>query len=123
MNLEKRGKFPGIKLHLTKEECEEVLVLRKEHKTGKIRKLRERAKEGAKGFTTAEVAALSDALCNALDWVLPVVKLIGKAIEEDPTILAERTEAEIVEELKAEKVKCEKKLAQIAAGEEWKTHD
>ena len=127
MELEKRGKFAGLKAHFTKDECEQIVDLsaRKKAVDKAIKKKAERAAAGKKPKPELDlVIETGEALTlEFLNWAAPIARQIRKAIEDAPTILAERTEAEIKAELEAELEKSKTKLAKIAAGEEWKTDD
>lgn len=127
MELERRGKFPGLKAHFTKDECEAILALsaRKKAIDKAIKKKAERAALGKKPKPELdEIIDGAEAVeCDFVTWATPIARQIRKAIEKDPSILADRTEDEIKAELEAELKKSQTKLAQIAEGKEWKTHD
>lgn len=90
MKLERRGKYPGVKLHLDGEECEKLLS-------------HESPFHGGSG-----------------EILLMIYHQVQKAIEDDPTLLEERSEEEIKATLMKEFVESEKKLAHIKDGLDWK---
>lgn len=92
MKIERRGKYPGVKLHLDGEECKALID------------------------PNAPIAAWGIGNTIAKD----IRKAVAKAIKEDPTLLEERTEEEIKATLMKEYVESEKKLAHIKDGLDWK---
>lgn len=109
MHIERRGKYPGVKIHLTKDECLRLLDL--------IEQL-DQAK--------ATHAPAADALSRR--GLYKHAKAVARALQEelahDPTILDERNEVEIREAMETELEKLTKKLAAFDAGEPWQAdHD
>jgi len=92
IKFERRGKYPGVKIHLDREECEALV--------GKPHNI---------PLTT-----------KAFELAAMIRKKLIRAIEEDPSILEERTEEEIKATLMKEYVESEKKLAHIKDGLDWK---
>lgn len=90
MKLERRGKYPGIKLHLDKEEC-----------------------EGINAVKYLNIIGMPKIL-------ITLVNEVKRALEEDPSLLEERTEEEIKATLMKEYVESEKKLKHIKDGLDWK---
>ena len=95
VKLERRGKYPGVKVHFDKEQCLVVLAYAKAPQD-------KPAKQTWKALMKEASAAI---LALSL---------------EDPKLLEERTEAEIIAELEVEQKKSEKKLKEIAKGSDWK---
>ena len=96
MKIEKRGKYPGVKIHL---EPDEVAVLTK---------------------LATDFKAIGKPLSDVLDYFTLSVKMgkkILKQVTADPSMLIERTPAQVTEALLRDKAKIE---AQLAAGEGWK---
>lgn len=109
MKIEKRGKYPGVKVHLDPAECE---------------KLMEFAKDIQVAFLTGNTSS------NKLEVELPALdqtsffsisykigKQMNKLISKDPDFLKERTPEQVKESLLKDKEKIEK---QLAAGAGWK---
>ena len=96
MNIERRGKYPGVKIHLDEVETRRVLDVL---------------------FGPGPVGAIQAA--NAFKIVAKMAKLIEKELVEDPALLDARTEAEILAELLLEREKANEKIARIEAGLMW----
>ena len=97
MKIERRGKYPGVKLHLDGDECKALA-----HTTDS-------------GFLNRpEFSHISG------EMMREIRKAVAKAIKEDPTLLDERTEEEIKATLMKEYVESEKKLKHIKDGLDWK---
>lgn len=93
MKLERRGKYPGIKVHFDPEECQQICdrlewlsIYHPDNQIKPLRKLR---------------------------------KLIKRAIDDDPTLFDDRTEDEIKKELKIERDKSTARLKLMNAGGKW----
>lgn len=103
MKIEKRGKYPGVKVHLDPEEVEPFLKLAEYAKTAQLSP----QYKGEDWFTIA----------------LKMAKKLTKVKEEDPDFLKERTP----EQIKASMLKDMEKInAQLKAGVEdgsWKHID
>ena len=97
MKLEARGKYPGVKVHLDREECEAIL----------------QATPPSKGIPPGPQQRLTA-------FYFTLRGYLWDAIKKDPLLLEDRTEDQIKAELLAEKEKSEKKLALIAKGKDWK---
>lgn len=97
MKIEKRGKYPGIKVHLDDQECQEFLKL-------------------SDDATHAELAPKKDAIGIAIK----IGGKLRKLMAEYPTLLVERTPAEIEESLKRDREKIEKQLTAMKQGDDWK---
>lgn len=92
MQIERRGKYPGVKVHLDEDECKQLAALA--------------TSEPLTGNKTSKV----------------VMKLAGKIaaqLKEDKTTLQARTEEEIITELQTERDKAIEKLSKLAAGKAW----
>jgi hypothetical protein len=96
IKLERRGKYPGVKVHLDKDQC---LVVQ--------RYMTAPRPDGAKAAFKALTAEIAETI-NAL-------------LTDDPSVLEERTEEQIIKELEIERQKSEAKLKKLAAGKDWKT--
>jgi hypothetical protein len=110
MHLERRGKYPGVKIHLTKAECELLLTFLADFDRAKAHPdrliLNASARRGLYKHGKATARAIAEALAD------------------DPTILDARNEAEIRESMETELAKLTQKLAAFDAGEPWKAdHD
>ena len=90
MKIERRGKYPGVKLHLDGEECKAI----------------------------QEVKFLN--IIGMPKILITLVEKVKEAIKEDPSLLEERTEEEIKATLMKEYVESEKKLKHIKDGLDWK---
>ena len=99
MKIEPRGKYPGVKIHFDKEECEILLDL-VEYQS-KLKKL------------------LPPGPLHA-QLTMKMAKSIYKLKEEMPTLLEDRTEEEIHATLSKELIESEQKLAAIGKGADWK---
>ena len=86
MKLERRGKYPGVKVHLEKDEC--VLLME------------------PKG--------------NWLPLVTKLIKNLTKLAKEEPTLLEDRSEEEILATLSKEAIESDLKLKAIGKGADWK---
>ena len=95
MKMERRGKYPGVKIHFEKKHCERIIAL-------------------AKDPLNPDLKAAVDKMFAKLS------KQLYDLSVEDPKLLEERTEEEIIAELEEEKKKSELKLAQLANGKDWK---
>lgn len=99
MKLERRGKYPGVKIHLEPEEClrvcDQILWFNEQDPPD----------PGPAHYGSAGLRKL--------------YKLIRKAIAEDSTIFDDRTDDEIREELEVERDKSVEKLKKMKNGEVW----
>lgn len=89
--MEKRGKFSGVKAHFDREECINLLGAYKQIKY-------------------AFDHSIPTSPDKAIRFVSVLGKKINKMIQEDPTILEERTEGQIIAELHEERNKANLKL-------------
>lgn len=112
MKIEKRGKYAGVKVHLEPEECKPFISLFEDHQKAGVSKGGMQA--GVPGTTTYSTNPTYISLAVSLG------KKISKMLQEYPSLMSPRTEAEIAAELLEEKKAAEKKLAALNAGKDWK---
>lgn len=104
MKIEKRGKYPGVKAHLEKDECELLMSFAADYalahpdKTGSIK-----GKES-----------------NGIILAFKLGKKIKLLLDEEPGLLQERTEEEILATLSKEAIESDLKLKAIGQGADWK---
>lgn len=99
MKIEKRGKYPGVKVHLEPDEAEVYVKF------------------------ASDIAKSGQQVKGAISYVSLSAKLgskISKLIAEDPTLLKERTPEEIKHELEVEYESAALKLKALNKGEDWK---
>ncbi len=96
MKLERRGKYPGVKVHLDDEECKRLIKFAEE--------------------TDAPSAVFRSAFAAKLGRKITQLHI------EDPTIIMERTPDQIREVLEGELQAATLKLEAIKQGEDWKKH-
>lgn len=101
MNIEKRGKYPGVKVHLNPEEVGIITALNT--LAGKIITFTPDVKE----------------IKRVLKLLAKLAKMIKDLEEEEPALLAERTPEEIRATLEEERDKAIEKLAKMNAGLLW----
>lgn len=94
IKIEPRGKYPGVKLHLDKVECEALL----------------------KATTLSQAGKMN----HAAFFFAEVVKKLVHLLDEVPHLLEDRTEAQITAELQLEMDKSKAKLEAISKGTDWK---
>lgn len=94
MNIERRGKYPGVKVHLDEKETREVLDVL------------------FKVMVTAPTQ-------RAFKIVAKMAKLIDLELTKDPSLLDPRTPEEIRAELITERDKAIEKLSRLDAGIVW----
>ena len=99
MKVERRGKYPGVKVHLEKDECEVFLELVKDHK-----------KAGGHVYTQPTYFSLS----------VKMGQKIASLLKDEPALLEERTEEDIVAALSKEAIEADLKLKEIGKGADWK---
>lgn len=99
MKIEKRGKYPGVKVHLEPDEAKVYIQF-------------------AKDITTSGQKLKGDITYVSLSAKLGTK--ISKLIEEDPTLLEARTEEEIKHELEVELESAQLKLKALNKGKDWK---
>lgn len=102
LKIERRGKYPGVKVHLGVPECQTLITAHDQLCVSGF--------VGAPSFLH-ELHVLA----------IRIAKHVHRAHKADPDLLSERTEEEIIAELEKEKLKSEAKLAAIAEGKDW-TH-
>lgn len=100
MKIEKRGKYPGIKVHLEPDECEPFITLAADHK-----------KAGGETATTPSYYTLA----------VKLGKKIAALNTEDPGVFTPRTQEEIKAELEEEMRSSAAKLAAMQNGSDWTT--
>jgi hypothetical protein len=105
MKIEPRGKYPGVKVHLDEEECQELLKGAADNPGG--------SKKGNGGFMDHEVRILAG-------FAVKLARKIRQLQIEMPELLDERTEEQIRKELEIERDKSAKKLAAMDKGKDWK---
>lgn len=106
MKIEKRGKYPGVKIHFDKEQVEGALKEIAAHQ-----KLFEGASDAIKQGRRFK---------EAFPVLRELFKSIENLLEEDPTVLEERTEEEIKAELELEFRAAGEKLEALSKGKDWK---
>ena len=97
MKIERRGKYPGVKVHLEKGECEMLIKLW----------------ESMKGINIA--ASTTD-----IAFLFKLARKVSNLAEEEPTLLEERSEEEILATLSKEAIESDLKLKAIGKGADWK---
>lgn len=101
MTLERRGKYPGVKIHLDEVETRRVLDIL----------------FNPQALTPTHPSTAAPA--HAFKFVAKMAKLIEKELVADPTLLDQRTIEEITLELTTERDKAIAKLAKIQEGQSW----
>lgn len=110
MNIERRGKYPGVKIHLDEKETRKVLGIL----------FAPTAVEAfVSGKSVPEYLCQADRTAAAFKFVAKMAKLIEAEMAKDPTVLDERSEAEIRAELITERDKAIEKLAKMESGAAW----
>lgn len=104
MKIEKRGKYPGVKVHLDPDECQAFIQFGED-----VQKI-------SPSDPLASVA-LKPSKPTYFSVSAQIGKKMGKILVEEPDFLKERTPEQIKESLLADKAKIEK---QLAAGGAWK---
>jgi hypothetical protein len=103
MKIEKRGKYPGVKVHLEPEECEAFLGLAKDVELG--------------------MGLLQPTTPSYFTVALKIGKKMKKIAADDPTFLTERTPEQIEAALLKDKQKIEQQLQAGIANGAWKQVD
>lgn len=96
--VERRGKYPGVKVHFDPEEIKKLTALA--------------------DYLNVELIEATEVKGRKM-----LIKLAGKiklVMEEDPSTLDERTPEEIIQVLEKERDSAIAKLAKIGAGQDWK---
>jgi hypothetical protein len=99
VKVEKRGKYGGVKIHLDANECYTILG------------------------TTAPDADEHVILIVAPAIISKMSRKITELLEEEPDLLADRTEEEIIAILAKESEKAALQLKQAKSGSDWKKVD
>ena len=102
--IERRGKWGGVKAHLSGPECQRLLDWREKYK-----------KQKNNGEYPS--ADLSD---TSFEFVKDLSKSIKGLLEEDPKLLEDRTEDQVKESLLKDKRKIEEQLQTMESGADWK---
>lgn len=93
---DRRGKYPGCKIHMDDKDCQEFLDWYTKYKVG------EEVEPEAVGFAKR------------------IAKSIKVILTEHPDLLKERTPEQVEESLLRDKKKIEEQLAVKASGKDWK---
>jgi hypothetical protein len=110
VEIEKRGKYPGVKVHLDPEECEVFMKLADD--AGLM--------GGAKVWSPYTGSYSVKPPPTYLSLATKLGRKINALKAEFPTLLKERTQEEIEEVLRMEKESATKKLDALAHGSDWK---
>lgn len=100
MKIEKRGKYPGVKVHLDPDECEAFSSLASYAEKTEILK-------GTKPLSYLNVA-------------IKIGHKLLKIAKEDPSFIEERTPEQVKESLMKDKKKIEEQLNAMGTGKDWK---
>lgn len=114
MKIEKRGKYPGVKVHLDGEEARRIMEdcnSMLEYSPKAITKMVNIAGGGTEAV---------QAIVTAFEHARKLAKKIAKEFKDYPSLFDERTEEEIKEELETEFKAAGDKLAAIEKGKDWK---
>jgi hypothetical protein len=103
MKIEKRGKYPGVKVHLEKDECEVLLALAANYEIAY-----------PKGSPI-----LDGGSHNYISLSAKMGRKIKLLLAEEPNLLTERTEEEVIAALSKESIESAEKLAAIGKGVDW----
>lgn len=95
MKLERRGKYPGVKVHLEKDECEEIL----------------------KVMNGGEVVPGEEFI--TYNFYHKLGKQINKLIQSEPDLLIDRTPEQVKEVVELEFITAQKKLEALQQGKKW----
>ena len=106
MDLERRSKYPGVKIHLEGHECQAYLDWLEQAK------LHLKGKGDIKLFETLEELVM-------MTYTRQIARLIKKAAKKDPNLLMPRTAEQVKAQLEKEQTKAAEKLARMAGGETW----
>ena len=96
---DRRGKYPGCKVHFDEKDCQEFLEWHKKWKSG----------------TTGENSHI-----EAVNFCRKIAKTIKTVMAEHPDVLKERTEEQVRESLLKDQSKIEEQLATMKSGADWK---
>jgi len=103
MKIERRGKYPGVKVHLEPEEIAPFLALADDIEAAGLH-------SGKKSTDTPDYITIS----------IKIGKRIRKEMDTHPDLLKERTPAQVKEALLKDQAKI---TAQLKAGKDWKHVD
>lgn len=112
MKIEKRGKYPGVKVHLDPEECEAFMAFAEDLKTIQ--------QSSSLGDVPTSVVIPTFEQVSFFSISAKIGKQMNKLIKDEPDFLKERTPEQIKESLLADQAKIVK---QLAAGGGWKQVD
>jgi hypothetical protein len=101
VKIEKRGKYPGVKVHLEPDECQVFMALAED----------------------IELCSVGTHESDAMDYFTIALKIgrkMRKAAKEHPDLLLERTPEQIEAALLSDKEKIEKQLAAGVTTSAWK---
>lgn len=99
MKIEKRGKYPGVKVHLDPEECEAFIGLAKD---------------------AAQVEILKTPVKTYLTISLKIGKKLMGIAKDEPDFLIERTPEQVKESLLKDQAKIVEQLKAMDTGKDWK---
>lgn len=128
MKLEPRGKYPGVKVHLEAEECEELLKICASYCDEFLAEFGHTSDGlpyGPKNPSQTVGDFFGDsgpvhASYHSVKFTKKLVKAMQKLFKEEPDLLKPRSEDQIQAELKEEAAKATMKLAKAGAGAgEW----
>lgn len=112
MKIERRGKFPGVKVHLDGEEAKRIMedLAEADPDMDVLTKAFKKA-----GCDAADIQGI----LTSIEHTTKLAKKIRKEFISYPTLFVERTEEEIKEELETELKAAGDKLALIEQGKKW----
>lgn len=113
MKIERRGKFPGVKVHLDGEEAKRIMEDLQPLIGFDVKKLAKNWKSLGQDSSDIQGAV------TALEHGTKLAKKIAKEFASYPSLFDERTEEEIKEELETELKAAGDKLALIEQGKKW----
>lgn len=114
MKIEKRGKYPGVKVHLDGDEARRIMEDCVELTSFNAKLLAKGLKN--LGQNEGEVQGM----ITALEHASKLAKKIAKEFKDYPSLFDERTEEEIKVELETEFKASGDKLAAMNNGKDWK---
>lgn len=112
MKIERRGKYPGVKVHLDGDEARRIMEDCADIDTS-VKKLLKLGSDGQ-----IDVVQF---LVTSSEHATKLAKKIAKEFSEYPSLFDERTEEEIHAELETEFKAAGDKLAAMKSGKDWKS--
>lgn len=99
IKIEKRGKYPGVKVHLEPDECEAFINLAKD---------------------AEKVELIKSPVKSYLTVAIKIGKKMLSVAAEQPDFLIERTPEQVKESLLKDQAKIEEQLKAMGMGKDWK---